>query len=310
MSKKANPTIIGAFIVGAIAIITILILLLSGNILFKKNMQAILFFEGSVTGLNVGAPVKFRGVKIGTVTEIKLILDQRTDKVHVPVLVEIDQESYLVKKDGKIVKGSEVRVEAKKFINLGLYAQLKLNSLLTGQLYIELEFDPEQKFKLRGDGSMREIPTSTTAIQEITKTLEKYPIHEVLNNIASTMASIDRIFSDPVIMETIHSVNHAAKDYGLLAKNLTTNSETVSANLNRTLAQAEKTFSQIDQSLVSVKKTLKTTDGLLSEDSELMYSLQDALSEVANAARSVRNLADTLEQQPEAILRGKTAGGN
>jgi len=73
MSKKANPTIIGAFVVGAIAIVTILILLLSGNVLFKKEVQAIMYFDGSVTGLNVGAPVKFRGVKVGTVTDIKLI---------------------------------------------------------------------------------------------------------------------------------------------------------------------------------------------------------------------------------------------
>lgn len=310
MSKKANPTVIGAFIIGAIAIMTILILLLSGNILFKKDIKAIMFFEGSVTGLNVGAPVKFRGVKIGTVTDIKIILDETTQTVTVPVLAEIDQESYLVKLKDKIVKASEVDLKSDKYKSSGLFAQLKLNSLLTGQLYIELEFDPEGKHKFYGDGSIREIPTRATTMQEITKTLEKYPITEVLNNIASTMDSLNKIFSDPVILETVHSVNHAAKEYEVLAKQLRTDSTNLTSNLNKTLEQADKTFIQIDQSLASARKTLKTTDGLLREDSQLMYSLQDALNEVANAARSVRALADTLEQQPEAILRGKSAGGN
>ncbi|VAX01126.1 Paraquat-inducible protein B [hydrothermal vent metagenome] len=306
MSKKANPTVIGAFIIGAIAIITILILLLSGNILFKKEIQAIMYFEGSVTGLHVGAPVKFRGVKIGTVTDIKLIINKETTTIQVPVLVEIDRDSYLVKVKDKIVKASEIEDANTKYAEHGLFAQLKLNSLLTGQLYIELEFAPGSKFKLRGDGSIREIPTSNTAMQEIFKTLEKYPLTEVLNNLASTMDNINKIISDPVILETLHSVNQAAKDYAILAKQLGTNSN----NFNQTLTHVDKTFIKIDESLASARKTLKTTDGLLREDSQLMYSLQDALNEVANAARSVRTLADTLEQQPEAIFRGKSAGGN
>ncbi len=271
MSKKVNPTIIGAFIVGAIAIVTVLILLLSGNVLFKKEAKAIMYFEGSVTGLNVGAPVKFRGVKVGTVIEIKLIFDSQAKTIQVPVIVEIDRDSYLVKLKDKTVKASETLIDTSGYAAQGLHAQLRLNSLLTGQLYIELEFSPGTRFKFHGDGTMREIPTTTTAMQEITKTLEGFPIKEVLNNITSAMASIDKILSDPIILETMNS-------------------------LNRTLKLAEKTFN--------------TADGALREDSQLMYSLQDALNEVAGAARSVRNLADTLEQHPEALLRGKPTGGN
>ena len=211
MSKKANPTVIGAFVVGAIAILIVLILLLSGNLFSRKtSVEAIMYFEGSVTGLNVGAPVKFRGVKIGTVTDIKLIFDQAKNIIQVPVIAEIDRSSYLVKLEDKTVKASEVLLDTKKFAEQGLHAQLKLNSILTGQLFIELEFAPGSQFKYRGDGKMREIPTSTTAIQEITKTLEEYPIHEVLNNIASTMDSIDKIVSDPVILETVHSIKQTS----------------------------------------------------------------------------------------------------
>ena len=317
MSKKANPTVIGAFIVGAIAIITILTLLLSGNVFFKKEMKVIMYFDGSVTGLNIGAPVKFRGVKIGTVTDIKLILDEQSNTTEVPVIAEIDKNSYLVRLGDKTVRASEILVDTTDFIEAGMRAQLKLQSILTGQLFVELEFDPDSSYKLRGNGKIREIPTTTTAIQEITKTLEKYPVHEVLNNIASTMDSLDKILSDPVIIETLKSINQASQDYSLLANNLTTETKTISADLrtalnnsNIVLESAEASFRKIDKTLVAVEKMLNTSGGLLREDSPLMFSLVDALNELANAARSVRNLADTLEQQPEALLRGKSAGGN
>ena len=317
MSKKANPTVIGAFVLGAIAIITILILLLSGNLLFKKEAKVIMYFDGSVTGLNIGAPVKFRGVKIGTVTDIKLILDKQSNTTEVPVIAVIDRNSYLVKLKDKTVKASEIFLDTSEFVENGLRAQLKLSSILTGQLFIELESDPGSSYTLRGDGKIKEIPTTSTAIQEITKTLEKYPIHQVLNNIASTMASMDKILSDPVIIETINTINQTSKDYSLLAQKLITETDTISAeldttlnNTNKTLESADASFRSVDKTLAAAEQMLTTSSGISREDSQLMFSLVDALNELANAARSVRNLADTLEQQPEALLRGKSAGGN
>jgi len=317
MSKTANPTVIGAFVVGAIAIITILTLLLSGDVLFKKEVKVIMYFDRSVTGLSIGAPVKFRGVNIGTVTDIKLIVNKQSGSTEIPVTAKIDRNSYLVKLQDRTVRASEIFLDTNDFVKQGLRAQLKLNSILTGQLFIELELDPNSSYKLHGDGKIKEIPTRATAIQEITKTLEKYPIHEVLNNIASTMASLDKIFSDPVIIETLKSINQASKDYGVLANKLVTDVNTISIELNTTLnnsnkllQSAETTFRNVDKTLVIAEHTLNTSNSLLREDSPMMFSLIDALNELANAARSVRNLADTLEQQPESLLRGKSAGNN
>lgn len=315
MSKKANPTLIGAFVVGAIAIITILILLLSGNVFSKKKVKVIMYFDGSVTGLNVGAPVRFRGVKIGTVTDIKLVLDKTTNTSEVPVIATIDRNSYLVRLQDRTVKAGEIFLDTKEFVNLGLRAKLQLNSILTGQLFIELELDPGSSYVLHGDGEINEIPTQSTAILEITKTLDKYPIQEVLNNIASTMVSLDKILSDPVIMETVKSLNQTSKDYGLLAKKLVSKTDTLSTEMNttlkntsKTLKSAEQTFRNVDKTLVAAKDMLESSNNLLRDDSQLVYSLTDALHELANAARSVRNLADTLEQQPESLLQGKSTG--
>ncbi len=318
MKRKVNPTVIGAFVLGGIGIIITLTLLLGSDVFFKKEVKVIMYFDGSVTGLNVGAPVKFRGVKIGAVTDIKLVLDRVENKTVVPVIAAIDRNSYLVKlSKNETVKASELNLDTKNFVKIGLRAQLKVKSLLTGQLFIELDFDQESPFTLQGDGGINEIPTKATTIQKIAQTLDKYPVREVLNNLASTMESLDKILSDPIIIETIKSVNETSKGFDSLAKDLNKVANSLSVEMsetlkvaNGTLKAAESTFRKIDIATASAEKTLKSSDQLLGEDSEVIVSLKEALTELTEAARSVRNLADALEQQPESILHGKSNGNN
>ena len=231
----------------------------------------------------------------------------------------------------KIVKASELFLDTKDFVKQGLRAELKLTSILTGQLFIEMEVDPGSSYTLRGDGKINEIPTKPSAIHKITETLEKYPIHEVLNNIATTMTSLDKILSDPAINEILKSINQASKDYGLLAQKLSTNVNSISSELNttlnktnraltsadatfrhvgKTLESADATFIHVDKTLVAAEHMLNTSNSLLSDDSQLMFSLTNTLNDLSNAARSVQNLADTLERQPESLLYGKPAGGD
>lgn len=313
MKSKANPTVIGAFVLGGIGIIIMLIMLLGSDIFFKKEVDVIMYFDGSVTGLNIGAPVKFRGVKIGTVTDIKLILDKVENTTVVPVIASIDRNSYLVRisKD-KTVKAGELHLDTKDFVKIGLRAQLKLKSLLTGQLFIELDFDKHSDYTLRGDGSVNEIPTKATTIQKIAQSLDKYPIREVLNNLASTMSSLDKILSDPIIIETLKSVNDTSKQFKSLTEDLDKIAKSLSGEMsntlsitNNTLKAAESTFKKIDKATELAEKTLKTSNQLLSDDSEVVVSLKEALTELSEAARSVRDLADTIEKQPESLLQGK-----
>jgi len=318
MKSKANPTVIGAFVLGGLGIIIALIMLLGSDIFFKQEVDVIMYFDGSVTGLSVGAPVKFRGVKIGTVTDIKLILDKVENTTVVPVIASIDRNSYLVRvSKQKIVKAGELHLDTKDFVKIGLRAQLKLKSLLTGQLFIELDFDKASDYTLRGGGHINEIPTKATTIQKIAQSLDKYPIREVLNNLASTMSSLDKILSDPIIIDTLKSVNATANDFRLLTEDLSKIVNSLSGEMNETLnitnntlKTAESTFKKIDKVTALAEKTLIASDRLLSEDSEVIVGLNEALTELAEAARSVRDLADTIEQQPESLLQGKSNGNN
>ena len=100
MSKRANATLIGAFVVGAIALAVTIVLVLAGGQLFTEQQQYVMYFKGSVKGLAVGAPVNFRGVKIGTVTNIQLIVDTEELAFHIPVTVEIKNDSFTASGDG------------------------------------------------------------------------------------------------------------------------------------------------------------------------------------------------------------------
>jgi paraquat-inducible protein B len=134
MSKQANKTLIGAFVVGAIALVVAGIIIFGSGDFFAERPKFVMFFEGSVNGLNVGAPVTFRGVKIGTVTEVNLYFNPQDMSLKIPVYVEFDPKSMVLEK-GSWQK-SERYEYIKQFIDRGLRAKLQLQSMVTGLLMI------------------------------------------------------------------------------------------------------------------------------------------------------------------------------
>jgi paraquat-inducible protein B len=156
VSARANPTAIGAFVVGAIALAVAGLVILGGLQIFKKELPFVMFFEGSLGGLDIGAPVEIRGVKIGTVTRIRLF----ARKQQIAVYVNIDPS--LLPKGSEVVAGKVVAVE--ELIKDGLRAQLQTQSLLTGQLLIYLDYFPGTPIVLtRLDPTVPEIPTVPTS---------------------------------------------------------------------------------------------------------------------------------------------------
>src|SRR3984885_2404132 len=143
MSKKVNKTVIGMFVVGALVLLMAAIVVFGSGELFKRTNKFVLYFDGSVKGLAVGAPVMFRGVSIGTVKDISLIYDSKAGTITLPVIVEIEQDR---------IQGAPSFGEldgAKKMIALGLRANLEVQSFLTGQLMISFDFYPDRPAILR-----------------------------------------------------------------------------------------------------------------------------------------------------------------
>lgn len=331
MSKPANKTLIGIFVLGAIALALVAIVVLGSEKFFEKSFLAVCYFEGSVGGLNVGAPVVFRGVKVGTVANIKLSFDPKSDKIQIPVFLEIEPER-VEKKDGsrKLDPVATLRL----LIDRGLRARLESQSILTGQMQVGLDFYPERPARFVGaNPRYPEIPTIPTPLQELTKRIEQLPLEQIVKDIGSAVAGINRLVNSPEITKSLRSVSAAADETKNLIGKLDSRIDPLVLNIEATVKDAQKLLQNVDRQVEplgpsiqkasdSIEKTLKSADaalrsaqkaiggveGTISNDSPLVYQLNKTLEEVSNLARSVRQLADYLERHPESVLRGKGGG--
>jgi len=326
MSKRANPTLIGAFVVGAVVLAIVAILLFSSGELFVKKPKFVLYFKGSVKGLSIGSPVNFRGVNIGAVTNIQLVMGEGESDIRIPVTIEINTANFI--RSDQMVRqmtgGTGDKLAG--LIKAGLRAQLQLQSLLTGQLFIQMDFYPGTPVDRVGDTKYPEIPTIPTPIEKITRKLADFPVDRVMDDILSTteglrklvnspelhksilslnesLGSLNRLLSSRDLREAIASLHTALDDLGAFANNASRQVGPMSSDIHATLVE-------IRSAMVQARGTLQSTQHLVS-DEKLLYAIDNALAEITSAARSVRDLTDFLERQPQSLLRGKsTAGGN
>ena len=160
MSIRANPTAIGLFLIGALILAVGGTAALASTTWFEKRSTFISFFQESVNGLEVGAPVKFQGVPVGSVTNLLIQIESRDKSFQVPVEYQIDL-TRLTTQLGTFVDLSDTTVLRKQIAD-GLRAQMQLESIVTGQLYLELSYNPAAapgEFESRPT-AWPEIPTS------------------------------------------------------------------------------------------------------------------------------------------------------
>jgi len=200
MSKKANKTVIGLFVVGALVLLITGITVLGSGAFLKHTNKFVLYFDGSVQGLSIGAPVMFRGVSIGSVKDISLIYDSKAGTIILPVIIEIEQ--------GRI-EGTPSFGELggdKKMIELGLRGKLEVQSFLTGQLMISFDFYPEESAELRGiPKKYPELPTLPTS-PDIFALMNTLPIKEIATNLESTAKGIDRLVNSIDLRDSLYEM--------------------------------------------------------------------------------------------------------
>jgi paraquat-inducible protein B len=308
MSKPANKTMIGAFVVGAVVLAVAAIVLFGSGKFFQKTEPWLTFFHGSVKGLNVGSPVVFRGVQIGQVTDIIVGFDATKLEVLIPVLFRVDPERF--KDIGDSSQKSEKEMYS-ALIERGLRAQLQMQSLVTGQLLINIDFYPDSPVNLIGinrfKGEMKfeerwEIPSIPTPLQELEKALSELNIKEITEDVRRAMDGIAKLASSPDLHEGIGILKNTLIDVQKLARNLDSKLDPL----------ATKAAESATTALVQANTTLKTIENLTEEGTQLRHEVSATLREIAAASRSVRVLSDFIEQHPDAILRGraKEIGGN
>ena len=319
MSEKPHTVAIGAFVLGAIliAIATMLLLMGSG---FGTKEKVVMVFDGSVKGLSVGAPLALRGVKVGEVTDIDLVLD--TDTASATMIVEANFNKNNIRQEGD----PDVNL-TEELIKSGLRAQLNTQSLLTGLLYIELDFHPKTAAHLvKINSPYLQIPTIETDLERFTKTLQNIDFSKLNKQVENISSSIDSLVSSkdfqalPAGMNTtLTSLRELSTQLqGQLATSgpkldilLDETSVTVN-NVNKDLPQlsalVESNLAALNAAILTFQHGMTGIDALVSPDSAVLYQLNNALAEMTRAGRSLQSLASTLEEQPESVIIGKRGG--
>ncbi|MBI3799233.1 MAG: MCE family protein [Deltaproteobacteria bacterium] len=328
MSRQASPAVIGGFVVGALVLVVAGIVVFGSGRFFANTSRAVMYFEGDIKGLQTGAAVAFQGVPIGTVSEIRAVFDPQNAKVQIPVIVEIrpDRIEFV----GPRPQGGE---GIQKLVQRGMRAQLQIESMVTSQFFIQLDFHldaPAAELKLDPLTKLPQIPTIPTTIQQVQqmvrKALEKIgdlPLEDIVNSIHTTLQGVDRLMNAPEVMEAVRNVNTTMTDVQQLVRNLDKQLTPLTASATEAMGSVGKLARNADEhvatltdslketvgavrvTLESAQEVLKNVNGVTAPNSPVGYELVQTLRQLSEAARALRVLADFLERNPNALLFGR-----
>ncbi|MCB2168319.1 MAG: MCE family protein [Deltaproteobacteria bacterium] len=339
MAKQANRMMIGGFVVVAVFLLAASIVVFGSGKFFEKTDLYVMYFESSVKGLAVGSPVLFRGVPIGSVKSLILRTDPENEKTEIPIIIEVVPGQFEVVGGKKI--STDYRESLQKLVDRGLRAVLSLQSLITGQLAIELDFYPGTPANLHEtDLPYPQVPTIPSTTQRLAQALQNLDLKAIEKNLTNTLHGIDTLVNNPNWNTSLEELKGLVTDARRLVHNLDSRSGALSgdledaigdarrlinnvdhqvspmaANVNRTLEDFGQLARNADQQLTSLggslEQTLAAARGVVSEEAPLVVTLQRSLQEISTMARAFRELADYLERHPEALIQGKSSpGGN
>lgn len=308
---------IGIFVVVAIALVVAAVLILGSGKFFKTYPKYVMYFEGSVKGLSVGSPVSFRGVKIGSVTEIKMLYNPKDLSMLIPVYVELGEGNVEMMGRRPEDRVKVAHQQAQELIKRGIRAQLEMQSIVTGQLMISLDFYPDKPARIVGaDKNYLEIPTIPTTLQEIGQRLDKIPIEEIFAKLNSSLEGLNKTLNSPELGQIMRSTAKSVDDAGVLIRGLGAHLKPLVSDMQDTTQEFKKlavsATSASDDAGLALKKShgvLNNIESLTGDNSLLAYRLNKTLGELENTARSLRILTETLEQQPQSVLFGKKRMG-
>jgi paraquat-inducible protein B len=354
VNKRPNALRIGLFAIGGLALLVAAIVAVFGSGLFARTEQAVMYFSGSVNGLQVGSPVVFRGVRLGRVVRLGVVHDASTGVFSVPVRAEIDRR-LILDPMGQPADGHS-GLSLSNLVARGLRAELATQSLLTGQMFIDLDLPGASApaaapavaaaavvVQRTADGAVQ-IPTRPSSLQGLMAQLQSVNLVGMANEISGAAASARQLASSPQLLKTVDELAAAARTLQTLGQTLERRvgpladaAQATLGDTRRVVGAAGVAVDKVGDKLGSAAERVGSAagrvDGLLAADSPLLVQVQRAadelarsasalrqataedgpaaqslertLGDVSRASRAVRDLADMLERQPEALLRGR-----
>ena len=261
---------------------------------YLVRTKTVLYFDESVRGLDIGAPVEFWGIQMGQVLDVKLVFDNDKKDFRIRVLVETETERFY--EAGFVGSDVDRQKMLEGLLARGFRAQLKTANLLTGKQVVILDFFPDaEPATLTNEGGYPIFPTMpapmveiSTKFMQILDKIDRLPIDQIGKDLRDTVHGAKQIAESPDILEAIRNLNATLAETRLLVSDLRT-----------------KVTPEINSVLEGARQSLANAEQILNADSPLQVKMNTALEEISGAARSLRLLMDYLERHPESLLRGK-----
>lgn len=330
MSKQANPLAIGAFLFGGVILLAAAVMFFGGGDFLKHKIRYVIFFDSALNGLNVGAPVKLQGVQIGDIAEISLEMDAATGRIFKPVVIEIEP-ALLRDFSGRksyIHSDKQLLDDTQRLIDMGLKARLETQSLLTGLLYVDLNFYHDKPVTLVDIDykNLPELPSVPTTVDEIkniadeviTK-IRQLPLQEMVKDLSETLRETRDLLKSDDTKKSLQALSKSLQETQQLMITLNSQVGPLLNNTNGAVTETRASVQDLNKQMIPVLKaaeqsltaatrvlqdsqhTLNTVEVLATPDSPLGQALQ----EIHAAARSLKDLTESLERQPDDIIYGK-----
>jgi paraquat-inducible protein B len=311
---RANPKVVGGFIIGGLTLLLLAVAALVSGKFLTKSTTFVSFFPESVRGLQIGSPVTFRGVPLGQVTDIEAYMAPDGTGIDIEVTYQVNLDR-IRDKGGAVSKLEAMgpRAAAKELAEKGLRAELLSTSLVTGQLYIDLDFHPDQPPRMV-DVSTRwaQIPTAPTKLQLLGDRVEKLataisevPFEELARDVSETLHAIRDLAREGEIRRALEAAGAAGREAQRTLANVDRLVSEVrikvgDADVKQVVGDLHRTLEAAEKGLLQIKDTIAGTSGAQRE-------LSHTLGEISRAAAAVRVLAEYLERNPSSIVAGKPA---
>ncbi|MGZ4981368.1 MAG: MlaD family protein [Methylobacter sp.] len=328
MSKPISPVAIGGFTVGALALLLVAVFIFGGGrFLNADKVRFVIFFDSSLNGLDLGAPVKMQGVKIGEVTKIVLQIDPKTNKIYKPVVIEIDRNT-LTSSEGTTFPRAMTRKEREanreRLVAAGFRARLEMQSLLTGLLYIDFDVHRDKPpvftgLEYQGLLELPAIPTTADELRntasEVARRLNALPLEDIVQDLSSSLREINSFLASEDLKKSKVALTNTIKEMEKTVKTLNQNLEPLLANTNKTMVNTNGLIDDFKPIVANTDKTLTAATAVLNRAQDSIAKLggavgpeselNETLEALKDASFSIRNLTDYLERHPEAVLTGK-----
>jgi paraquat-inducible protein B len=322
VSQRTHPRAVGVFVLGAIALVMAAIVALSSGNWFEPRSLFTVFFPGSVRGLNKGAPVTFRGVKIGEVKDVTAFLTGRDEApIHIEVVIEV-RTNVVEAPEGQTrpYSGLDAEALAQELIRRGVRARMVSQSLLTGQKYIDLDFLPREPARVSGLRRRHpELPTTPTGMEKLGDQAEEFfdkladlPLDQMLEDLRGALQSLREVLSSPDLKGTLAGTHRASlalepaigdarlaiADARQMLRNVDAQADGLGGDTRRTLGDTRAALDATRKALESLERALTGADHMRVQTAE-------TLEELSRAMKAIRNLVDYIQTHPEALVQGK-----